>query len=185
MTLAGPGFDPAADRDRSRRAAIGHHHQSSVWGLGRVEWTRGNIVRLIALVATTIVVLSTVVMCGVSFGRAEAGSRLVVEEYFAATQRADERRMADLSCPRTENPLAEQMGLGDPFGFDDVTAVLRTEGSAELDWSIDPHYGDADVRYHDFEIEGRLRGTVFLKPSTGSRQWLVCGFLELEVPHSN
>jgi hypothetical protein len=184
MTMLGTGFDPGRDARRSLKASVRHQHEAAVWGLGRIRWTAGNILRLVALVAVVAAALTGVTMWGISAGREEAASRSVVQHYFDAVERSDERAMKELSCSR-DNSFAEELGLPDPWGFDEFTSALRATSGTEMRVSIDPHWGHAEVRYHDFEIQGRVRGTVKLAPSEGTRPWRVCGFLDLQVRDAN
>lgn len=180
MTMLGTGFDRDGDAHRSRKAARTHHHEAAVWGLGRVHWTVGNVLRLLALIAVVAAALLVATMWGLSVGRAEAPTRTAVHAYVQAVELSDEAAMAAWSCSR-DDPTAEELGLPDAWGLDDFTEAMEATRGAGLRITVGPWYGNERIRYHDFEIDRRVRGTVELRPDDGSDEWRVCGFLNIRV----
>lgn len=171
MTMVGHGFDPGEDLRRSLEAAGHHARTSGAAGGGRVDWTPGNVLRLVVVLSVVVGMVTVGLRIGVQADQDEAASRAAVKEYFTAIERGDAVAGFVVSCD--EEPLYVS-----EWATPEVAEALSDSSVAETDVEIGPHLdGDNGRRWHDFELPRRARGTVVLQATTDSRRWQVCGLL--------
>ena len=176
MTLLGAGFDHGGDLQRSRRAAASH---ALVSGLDRdvpIPWTPGNVLRLIGVLAVAIGAVAALTHWSVAAYRDEVASRTVVHEYFVAIRSGDVDAGFTIGC--AVPPLHYE-----DWGMPDIADALSAASLAESGVVIEPHHdGLRGIRYHDFEVPGRARGTVQLRATGDPAQpWWVCGMVGVEA----
>jgi hypothetical protein len=140
---------------------------------GRIEWTRGNVARLVVVVLVSIGVLAGVVVWGIRLSSTDQTSpRGAANAYFAALARGDEAAAEELECA----------GLYNTNGRDIAARALREADDDGPTYAIGPQYGDRHRDYFfDFEVFRRARGTISVREVDGEDRFLVCDFFDVQV----
>jgi hypothetical protein len=158
------------DSDQAAEAhARGHGH----WAPGRIEWTRGNVARLVAVVALTVAVLVGVVAWSIGLSSTDPSTpRGGATAYFAALERGDDTAASELECASMYNTN----------GRDIVAAALREGEGDDPAFMIGVHYGDRHVgHFYDFEVFGKARGRISVAEVRDEQRFLVCDFFDVQV----
>jgi hypothetical protein len=165
-----PGKNSGADPTRS--AYRPRLFAASGTGSRPFTWTPAKIAGLVVVLVVVVATVAGLMRSGYSAGRDEARSRLAVEEYFDAIRRGDVVAGFTVGCQDEALPFAE-WGMGETA--DALSAASLAESDVDISYHLDGRDG---IRYHDFEIPRRARGTVVLQATDDERQWQVCGLLD-------
>ena len=158
-------------RPDSIRAAEAHARGNTGWFPGRIEWTRGNIARLIMVVAMAASSLFVLATCLAQVSTTDPSTpRGAANAYFAALQAGDDAAVSELECANLYNEA----------GRDVVAEALRSDGGSARPYSLGPEYGDSYYHWFDFVVGGRARGTISVKQVRDEDRYMVCDFLDVQ-----
>jgi hypothetical protein len=157
-------------RPNSAAAAEAHARDHTGWS-GRIEWNRGNIARLVGMLAVGAAALFGLTMCAIGASTTDPSTpRGAANAYFAALQRGDDAAVSELECANPFNAA----------GRDVVAEALRSDGGSARPYFLGPEYGDSYYHWFDFVVVGRARGSISVKQVRDEDRYLVCDFFDVQ-----